>query len=268
MNQFEPGLTKRYYHFVALKGSRKSIKPEFFKQWKIREKSINKLDDGGLMQVMEITTSFAYYRGESDYSANRDLKPPYVFTLFIIEHQKLNLTLIGFPFRKMAIDLMSSMQTTYKITSEASFVKVNMHKLIRAFSKHTDILHEKDNFTLGGVFISIDGDSFLSSVKLVGNKPLESDIYKAYFKQKLLTLQKKGGLDKCILKSSIGINDSALPLVRSSTHIDKFGNFKLYVHNLATNIPTFHHIFIFLNDFDCLEETTQNPVFHVIEDSI
>ena len=97
---------------------------------------------------------------------------------------------------------------------------------------------------------------------LSGDKPLESDLYKNYFEDKFKT-------DEChleggILKSRVNLSNSEKSYqVVSSSHIDKYGNYKIYIHDKGNNMMAIPAIFEFLNHHECFEPTPKNPVLHI-----
>lgn len=250
--------SQRYFHFICLKGNKNVIKRAFFDKWNIKESVKIKIDSNYWLYKMTFTSNYQYYKGEFDNSLKKNNNPPFIFDIILIDFFALGITAIGFPFKKMTIDLVFSLVSDYKVLANSNFIKIDMNKLIKANDKHTDIYHNENHFFLGGVYLSISGNSFLSTVKLVGDKPLDSEIYINYFKQSLLN--KNSHLDKCILKCKSNIK------INSTIHIDKFGNYKLYVQNMGKNLLTLPAIFEFLNSINCFVETPINPVNHILEE--
>ncbi|HUN17685.1 MAG TPA: hypothetical protein PK622_12760 [Saprospiraceae bacterium] len=250
--------TQRYYHFVCLKGNKSIIKKTFFSSWNIKEKNRLKIDNGCILYNYSMISNYQYYKGEVDNSLNRNNKPPYVFDIILLDYSSIDITILGFPYKKMTIDLITSLIQDHKILVNSNFLKINMDNLIHAYDKHTDIYHNENHLFLGGVFLSITGNSFLSTVKLIGDKPLDSEIYINYFKKNLLS--KKSHLDKCILKCKTNLKTN------SSLHIDKFGNYKLYVQNMGKSLLTLPSIFEFLHSIESFIETPNNPVYHILEE--
>jgi hypothetical protein len=135
-----------------------------------------------------------------------------------------------------------------------------MTKLIQAHESETDQTYDHSLFYLVGVDLAVSGDRYLSTVKLQGDKPLESDIYVKYFKK-----QADSHLEKCTMKCKVS-QDPEIPRVVSSFHIDKFGNFKLYVHSGGRNLITLPTIFEFLASIDCLTQTPTPPTLNSLEE--
>lgn len=244
--------TQRYYHIVALKGTKSIIDKGFYKQWKISPpKKVFDINDC-IVSKMSLESDYPYYRGESDYSLNGNKQPPYIFDIILIEYTKLGIFILCFPFKKLAVDLVGSLVSDFNIRKNSNFIKADLTKFVHSNEDETDIYFNKNYFFLGGIFLSIKGDSFLSTVKLVGDKPLESDIYKTYFKNRI----KQFGVEKVIVKCK---TSESYNKVSSSIHIDKFGNYRLYVQNQGKNIFGIIATFELLSNFDCLLETPNNP---------
>lgn len=266
MMDIQLNYTQRYYHFIAFEGSKEIIKKSFFNEWSVKEQSRAKLKNSCVIYHYSIKVVSTYFRGDFN-NPNRAIIDPNISDFLIIDYPLLNIVVLGFPFRRQTVDLVKSLINDHSILSKSNFIKVDMNSLIKANNKHTDLFHNENHFWLGGVFINITGDSFLSTVKLTGDKPLDSDIYRNYFKEKLNRKDKKSGVERCILKSKVGItNDDTEYQVSSSIHIDKFGNYKLYLQTKARNLLSIPSTFDFLSSLDCLTSTPRNPVEFIEND--
>ncbi len=255
-------LTARYYHFVALSGGKDVLKKDFLKAHRITENGSQKIDTNCIIYQFNYESDKQYYRPEM--ISNPRAKGPFNFDLLLIEQPQSGIVLLGFPFRSMTLILMSSLEKDYRVLSKSNFIKPDLLKLIRANHRRTDLYFNDNHYWLGGVFISLTGDSFLSNVKLAGDKPLDSDIYKNYFKEKLSKEGTKSGLEKCLLKSKVPLDKDVKDVTVTSTiHIDKFGNYKIYVQNKGKNLVSMPATFDFLKNLECLVQTPKNPVFHI-----
>ncbi|MBK9672324.1 MAG: hypothetical protein IPO70_08720 [Bacteroidetes bacterium] len=249
--------TQKYYHFICLKGSKNSIKKSFWSSWNIKESERIRINSDCSLYRYTLTSKYQYYKGDIDNSLNKNRKPPFLFDIVLLDYSSIDVVIIGFPYKKMTIDLVTSLINDHKVLTNSNFIKINMDTLIHAYDKHTDIYHKENHMFLGGV-LTITGNSFLSTVRLIGDKPLDSEIYINYFKKNLLN--KKSNLDKCILKCKTNIN------INSSIHIDKFGNYKLYVQSKGKSFLALPAIFEFLHSIDSFKETPNNPVFHILDE--
>jgi len=180
----------------------------------------------------------------------------------LIEFPKIDIFILCLPFKRLTKDIIIDLESKYNILSNSNFLKVDMGKLIHADENHTDYYFNQNHFFFGGVYLTIAGDLFLSTVKLEGDKPLDSDIYKDYFKERIKNNECR--LEKCILKCKTEVKeDDKTTKATASIHIDKFGNYKIYVHTKGKNLITIPAIFEFLASLDCLIETPNNPVYHI-----
>ncbi|MDR0605681.1 MAG: hypothetical protein LBG80_15395 [Bacteroidales bacterium] len=260
MENFDLKQTQRYYHLIALKGNQDIIKKKFFNDWQIKKIATYNVEGDYSISQMALTSNYQYYQGEADNSLNGNNSAPFVFDIIIIECTKIDIIILCLPFKKMTVDIITSLLSTYNILVNSYFIKTDLHKLIHANDDYTDLVYNQNHFFLGGVFFSIKGDSFLSTVKLVGDKPLDSDIYKEYFKENLSNF----GLEKSIVKCKVEANtDDRLVKLSSTFHIDKFGNYKFYIQSKGRNLLTIPAIFDFLYSINCLVEASNNPVIHL-----
>jgi hypothetical protein len=253
---------QRYYHLVALKGSRSLLKKQFFIDWRINEVENFKVEKDFNLVQLSILTDTRYHAGEFDYSLNKDNKPPYKYDFILIENSKNDILILCLPFKNLMKNICFELELNYEILSQSNFLKVDMNKLIKSNTGHTDYIFKNNHFYFGGIFLSMAGDSYLSTVKLEGDKPLDSEIYKDYFINKINKLECK--LEKCILKCSVElVQDSQISNARSSIHFDKYGNYKLYIHANGANLITIPALFDFLHDINCIIETPNNPVNYI-----
>lgn len=267
MEVLELKQTQRYYHFVVLKGSGKRIGAGFFNRARIKKRKAIALDSGSTMQPLYVTSDYQYYRGSEDYSESGNGLAPFVFEAILFDCPNLDITILGFPFKKLTVDMVRLLVSDFGILAGGNFVKADMASLIRANDEYTDLYFHEDHYFLAGVYLSISGDSFLSTVKMEGDKPLDSDIYKNYFKPKIES--NECHLEKCILKGRIDLKPKGESIkVLSTIHMDKFGNYKLYVHSQGKNLASVPSIFEFLDNFGCLVETPNNPTLHIHDDNL
>lgn len=254
--------SQRYYHLISYTGQKNLLKKSFLKDWKISARSKVEINEDCILNLMSITTDYRYYRGEDDLSINKNDKPPFMYDIFALEHKKLNMTILGFPFKSLTRNITKALVNDYGFIKTTDFLKTDLNKLIHVDEKHTDYYHNKNHFFFKGVYLTLSGNSYVSTVKLEGKKPLDSDIYKEYFKERLA--ENKSHLEKCVLRSNTEIDYIDETIKSSSSfHIDKFGNYKLYVHSHSKNITTIISLFEFLHDNACLVETSKNPVLQL-----
>ncbi len=251
--------TQRYFHFVALNGSPADrIRNGFYADRKIEKTRPEKVGANSTIQRLRVNSDYQYYRGLLDENERDQL----VFDGVLFNHKELNISLLGFPFKKMTADMVSRLMSKFALESTGDFVSVDMRKLILAHEEEPEQSYHDSDFFLAGVDLTVSGNQYLSTVKLQGDRPLESDLYKAYFKKKVDA--EKSHLEKCTMKCKV--KRDSLPRLISSIHIDKFGNFKLYVHSSGRNLETLPDIFEFLDSIKCLTRTPHAPTMHIFED--
>jgi hypothetical protein len=262
MLNFDLKQTQRYYHFVAFKGDSSVIKSRFFSDWKAKAIDEYDTDENCIVRQFTVTSDFQYNQSELARTVERD-KGPFVFDLVIIECRFNNTLVMCFPFKQLAVDIVTALVSTYKILSQSCFLRIDLHKLIHANDDSTDLYHDQNHFFMGGIAFSLQNSS-LSTVKLAGDKPLDSDIYKDYFKERLNNF----GLEKTIMKCEVGATtDNRAVKLTSAIHIDKFGNFKFYLQNKGRNLLTVPAMFDLLSRLECTVETTVNPIIHIIKEN-
>ncbi|MGZ5483668.1 MAG: hypothetical protein ACXWID_17000 [Pyrinomonadaceae bacterium] len=254
--------TQRYFHFVALTGSaRDRIRSRFYTDQRIdREKPI-KISADASVQKLRVESQYQYYRGFLDNNDPDQL----IFDGVLFNHTRLGISLLGFPFKKMIADMVSRLVHKFNLPSTGNFVNVDMRKFIEAHENDSDQSYAHSQFFLAGVDLMLYGDRYLSTVKLQGDKPLESDLYIEYFKDKIH--ENESRLEKCTMKCKISEDSQPdSPRIISSFHIDKFGNFKIYVHSDGRNLMTLPRIFDFLDSIGCLSETPHPPTMNISEE--
>lgn len=266
MTNFNISQSQRYFHFVVLKGKGKAISSGFLKTWNITQVQKHSLPNGCTFRHMTIESRNQYYRGEVDFSVNGDNSAPFIFDIIWLDFEKNGMTVLGFPFKRLAEDLVSSLISDYSLLKLNNFIKPNLNNLLKENQEQTEITFEKNNFQFVGLSLNIArSDSLVSTIKLEGDAPTGSEIYKDNFKQDVEL--GKYGLEKCSLKITID-KDYAPDFGKVITriHLDKFGNFKLYLHNRGRNVISFPAMFAFLGKFDYFTETPNSPISHISED--
>jgi hypothetical protein len=253
--------TQRYYHFVVLRGAARRIRSRFFDDQNIQKGNLFKVSADCTARLLRVTSDFPYYRGSEDFSINGRL----VLDGVLFDHKALNVMMLGFPFKRLMNDMAHRLATDYGIVAGGNFVKVDMGKLILANEGETELSIDGNQFFLAGVNLTVSGDSYLSTVKLAGDKPLDSELYKVYFKPRVH--DNKSRLERCTMKCKV-VSNSDLENTRmvSSIHIDKFGNYKLYVHSQGRNLTALPAIFEFLDSIECLADTPYTPTEHILDD--
>src|SRR5688500_4223105 len=126
MNDTQIAFTQRYYHFIVLRGNKEIIKRDFFRQWRISLVSKSKGENDSTFYHYNISTDIQFYRGDLGKTQNKDAGPPFIFDIIIIDCSNIQLTILGFPFKRLAVDLVTSLTSTYNVLSRSNFIKVDM----------------------------------------------------------------------------------------------------------------------------------------------
>lgn len=267
MKPSDLSLTQRYFHFVALDFEARKLPDGFFRAARLSKKGDPiTLPTGQTFQHLHVSSDHRYDRGNFDRVSDETPGPPFLYDAVLVESRDKDIVCLGFPFRKLAVRVVNILVEDFNILSFSKFIKVDMQVLIDLFDAHTDFVEEesKNHYFLAGVDLSLSGETYLSSVRLAGDKPLDSKLYKEYFKNRVK--RKLSRLERCILKGEISYPEGATRPAVSSLHVDKFGNYKLYVQSQARNLPTIGVIFDFLHKQKALVPTLNNPVWHILED--
>ncbi len=257
---------QRYFHLVAIKSETDILKNESLLKelgFKI-EKNYDEIDEIEILQL-SIISNIPFYRGEQDFSVKGNNMAPFKYDSMLINLVKLKISILCLPFKLLTKVVIESLINNHKLLSKNTFVKVDLDKLIKSNDEHTDYVDNDISYFFSSVNLTLTEESALSSVKLDGDKPLDSMLYKSIFKEKIL--EGKCKLEKCILKSSTSIsNKPNIPNTKSAMHVDKYGNYKFYMHSTGNNITTVPLVFEHINKMECLIETPINPVNNLKED--
>lgn len=259
-NYFEFLTAQRYFHLVALK-----INNEYSIESYWRDSGIGKkrrkyrsydFPDYKIEQV-RILSDIPYYFGSLDYSVNGNNEAPYQYDLFVIELKKQGMLILGFPFKQLAKTVLSNLLDGPYPKLKSIFNRVDINKLIRT-NHDVDFIEQQFSAYFATIDLRLTGDSKITSVNLDGDRPMESDLYKNVFKG--LVEQEFCKLDRCSLKLDTISDGENIPKTRSIIHVDKFGNYKLYVHGSGNNIFTIPFMFILFRKHKCIETTFNNPI--------
>ncbi len=251
--------SQRYFHVIAFKNENNFFNNSLLKKLNITvEKTFEDISNVEIKQ-MSIVSSIPFYRGEQDFSLHGDGKAPFKYDMVLINLNKLNISLVCFPFKYLTKIIIKSLVQDYNILSKNNFIKIDLNNFIKSNQDHTDYYGDDITYFFSSINLVLTEESSLSSVKLVGDKPLDSSLYKNIFKDKIN--DDKCKLEKCVVKSNTSVSEQeVIPKTKSAIHIDSFGNYKIYIHSTGKNIITIPLLFKHINDLNCLIETPINPV--------
>lgn len=259
---FDSLLGQRYFHVVAYSNKQYSIQA-YWKDCKVLNKNIevsHQMQDF-LIEHGKLVTKTRYHNenGNEDFSVNGDRQPPYQYDLFAIELKKENLLVFGFPFKSIAKLLLEKIFEDNIILKRGHFLKPDLNRLIKQGNKKSEFTSSNFTTHFSGVELILTGETNISSVNLDGDKPLDSNLYRSVFLEKVE--KDECLLDKCSLKcETLQDENGEVPKTKSIIHLDLFGNYKLYIHGSGKNIFTIPFLFNFLSKLKCLKETSINPI--------
>ncbi len=265
MAYFDLQSHQRYFHIIAFKTDSTLFDNKFLKKVGLNLISEDEIEQRFSIKHMSTISNIPYYRGEKDYSVNGDNIAPYKYDIIVINLHDTRTTLFCFPFKALTKFFINDLLHKNNILSEGNFVRTDLDNLIKNNHDHTDYLGEDLSYFFSSVNLTLMGDSLVSLIKLEGDKPLDSTLYKSVFKEKIESDKCK--LERCSIKCSTSISkNEKIPKTKSSIHIDKFGNYKLYMHSNGKNIITIPLLFEHINELSCLYESPGNPVLKLKEE--
>jgi hypothetical protein len=248
--------SRRYYHAVVFDGNYSLIPDAFYVKWGIQEDRQMRFESQDCsIKLLRMISSLQYFGGEIDNSQNSNGAPPYYYQIIAIELTDPNVLIMCFPLKKLTINLATSLWREFNVSQRSSFINVELNDLIHLFDDNTDLNHNDSLFNLTGVYVnSAKKGSILNSIKLSGDNPLKSPIYNEFLKRHLST-------DYNITKEVVRCH---FP-IKSSLHIDRHGNYKVYIQEKGKNILSLAIIFKMLFENRLLGKSLINPVLHINE---
>ncbi|RNC86261.1 MAG: hypothetical protein ED556_08160 [Winogradskyella sp.] len=256
---------QRYFHVVVFNNENDFFNKRLLKILNFEvEFSYNDIDNVEINQL-SIVSNLPFYRGEKDFSVNSDGKAPFKYDSILINQKSLGISMLCLPFKLLAKVIVEKLINDHNVLAKNNFVKVDLNKLIKSNHNHTDYYTEDLTYFFSSINLTLKEESTLSSVKLDGDKPIDSSLYKEVFKNKIN--DGKCSLEKCVLKLNTSISENSnVPKTKAAVHIDTFGNYKLYVHTSGNNTVTLPLLFENLEQMGCLNYTPINPIKNLKEE--
>lgn len=265
ISYFDSYSGQRYYHVVAYESNNNLYTLQSF--WKdcgiLKKENIISHDlENFVIEQGKLVTDIKYHFGEEGFSLNDDDKAPYKYDLFAVRLKKQNLLIFGFPFKNIAREKLQKIIGQKKILEKGNFIKTDLNKLIKHSNKQTQFSNDSFITHFSGVELVLTAETNISSVNLDGDMPLESNLYRNVFLDKVENNECK--LEKCSLKcETIEHKSNSIPKTKSNIHLDLFGNYKFYVHQSGKNIFTIPFLFEMLSKLKCLKTTLINPILRL-----
>ena len=237
---------KRYYHFVLARTEAVGLDACWRKLRAlgdvIRPKAaVPPGAPGFALEHRKLRSERAYARGEAaiTLSEKGNGGPPFLYDLFAA---KINLrsegyVLIGFPFLSLAREAVDCLLRENFIQTK-DFQAVDIGELLRERNRPYKRFEGLSSRVVGIQFVVRD-DKSLTGVRLGGDYPFQAQIYERFLKEKFEA--GTWGVDLCVLaceREADAKKDGAQPgnILHSRLHIDKWGNFKFYVHTGCNNV--------------------------------
>jgi len=268
-NQYFDSLTgKRYFHVVGYQNSKYSMQT-YWKDCKVLRKNVEVSYESSdfLIEHGNFITKYSYHNenGKEDFSINKDKTSPFKYDLFAIELKKEKLLIFVYPFKSIASLMLERASENNLLFNRGKFMKPNLNRLIKLANKEPEFSTANFMTHFAGVELVLTTETNISSVNLEGDKPLDSNLYKSVFLEKVendLCL-----LDRCTLKCETQPDENSdVPKTKSIIHLDLFGNYKLYIHASGRNIFTIPFLFRTLSKNKSLIETSLNPIQKLIDE--
>lgn len=234
------------------------------KEQKPIEKAVTKLIDDYEVSHYKYITDISHHRGTNrvfSYNTEKNKRgeliqeKPYCYDLFAIRMSQSNIMILVFPFKELAEVILERLRGR-KVMILADFIKPVLTSLLM-IGHSEEFKGNEYTSRFSSVDLTLGNNPNLTSVCLTGDRPLETKIYKDIFKR---IVGKESTLDKCALKFE---SDQPAPGLAKSTaniHMDRFGNYKFYLHASSNNLLSLAALFRLLESYDCLEFTSSNPL--------
>jgi hypothetical protein len=250
---------QRYFHLVAFKFEAGYSTQAYWKDSQQTIVSVTSYDTPDFkIEYAKIKSTETYFTGIKDYSVNKDGKSPFNYDLFVIELKSENLFVFGFPFKGLAKTIVEHLLSK-QFLERGKFIKTDLNKLIR-INHEASLSDEYFSAHFSGVQLKLTGDLNITSVNLDGDMPLDSMIYKTFFKEKIQEGNPECKLEKCSHKCGTILDSDTIPKAKSNIHSDTFGNYRMYVHSGGNNIFTIPFFFNLLENVHCTVLTSSNPI--------
>lgn len=259
-------INQRYYHFITLKKNVNDYSFDDF--WNNLDSlffdedfSENIESDNYEIQHKRLKSNQIFPRGNliNAISFDKVGNPPYQYDLFAIKtilEGEIYFVFV-FPFSLMARIIVNDLINRNRLRQKCDILAVKVPNFI--LKKELNIDNDI-NIWVVGLDMVIKDDEDLSLLKIGGDKPLNSILYKNYVLNNISS--KYFYPYKCSVACELFSENPEFyqPIVRSRIHLDVFGNYKFYIHIDGKNlllIPNLIKRFIKIN---CMDIVAINPL--------
>ena len=261
---------QRYFHLVLLRETRMYPLPDYWAHVgntsRVLEESHAK-QTSVILEHRRLESSVLYSRGSlvSSLSASNDGRPPYHYDLFAMKYSVQTTTYLAFlyPFAALGRDLLNRLAAQHGLRDRCDFQKANLRSIVEA----GEYVEQRGEWsaTIVGLEVMDWGDTSLKSLRIEGEKPLESALYKHYLSGPIH--DNKSILQHCSLRFEVFQPTDLLTAAfakqraaRAVIHINKFGALKFYLHLNGQNLITIPYLVQRLHELDCLLRAPENPL--------
>ncbi len=269
---------RRYYHFVAVKGSGLTL-PAYWRR----------LGEIGMIERPRIpvpvgsscfTLEHRKFRHGTGYARSETARylsdegegfAPFHYDLFAarMDLEMETYLLLGYPFALLAREIVVYLEGS-GFLKKAEFQNVDLRKWLGSKNRPFREFEGLSSSVVGVEFVVID-DASLTKVRLGGHDPFEAEIYTGFLKDRF-----EGGVmlpDQCVLacEREVELQADAGPapvgrILRSRLHLDRPGNFKFYMHMGCANATLLPYAIGQIHAAACLKKAPGNPLKRIEKD--
>lgn len=252
---------ERYYHVLGIEPVSGLYSSQSF--WRdcpeVSRRGIEVIDaELFSVEIGDFQSNFRYHSGEDSYSNEGNDNPPFYYKVIVITNKLNNQIFLAFPFRAMAKNIITKLIEKKNLKQKCNFLTIDLDKLLRIGSEKSLLVNDFFSVNFASIELSLNGETRIKAIKIDGERPLDSELYKDVFLQKVM--DRTCGLLKCILKCLVIEDHLGIPRTRSHIHMDKFGNNRFYIHATGNNIFTVPILFEMLKKMKCLKSSNINPL--------
>jgi hypothetical protein len=261
----------RYYHFVVVKGGTSIA--AYWKQLRgmgalERAKAHIAVESPRFtLEHRKLRLDKSYARGEVALHLSEEGRgrPPFLYDLFAFQvgFGKDTYLVFGFPFAALAVDVVSYLFDR-GFWENAEFQGVDLGRMLSEDLRPLPAYEGLGSSVVQVQFVVTD-DKSLTAVKLGGHDPFHAQIYELFLRKKF---EERLWLpDQCVLacERQVERKEDGKPIsvglvTRSRLHIDKFGNYKFYMHSLCSNAVLMAYAIAQIRAAECLQKVHGNPL--------
>ena len=192
-------------------------------------------------------------------------RPPFLYDLFacLVGFGKDTYLVFGFPFAALAVEVIDYLFDR-GFLKNTEFQGVDLGRLLSEDRRPLPTYEGLGSSVVGVQFVVTD-DKSLTAVRLGGHDPFHAQIYELFLRKKF---EERLWLpDQCVLACERQVerkeDEKAISpglAIRSRLHIDKFGNYKFYMHSSCSNAALMPYAIAQIRAAGCLQKVQGNPL--------